>query len=138
MMIFFVGGRMKVDEVTVEGIYRFAGDRCLTNCVSEILNENKVNLNGVSIYRGFPYPFPLLRKGVVIQEWNGSSHWSLDKSVAELFSMDYINEDYSEEMQEIFGMSEEELFVPVIMKLESPHDVVELYKFFDSPYYTHG
>lgn len=101
----------------------FLGSRFLDKDVEEFLEENKEEIIG-QVYRGLPYPWQLIKPGQVIEEWYGSSHWTFDKKVAEGFSVDYINESFSEEMQEEYKLSEDEIFVPLVLILDDcPHGV---------------
>lgn len=97
----------------------FLGGRILTKEVKSFLLENEISVEG-PLYRGLPYPKHLLKTGLVIKEWHGSSHWSKDKAVAINFSKDYINEEYEAELLE--EMDEVE-FVPLVLILDRVNGV---------------
>ena len=109
-------------------IDEFLGSRCITDEVKSFFEENAKPLDD-RIYRGLPFPYPMIKVGAMIDEWHNCSHWSLERDIADKFAVDYINEDYSEEVQELFDMSEEELFVPMVMVLDECPKVIEMYKF---------
>jgi len=120
---------MALNEILDE----FAGSRNLPPYVEAELDKYTVPLGSATVYRGLPYLKERIRDGEIIMQWNGSTHWTLDKSIADRFTMDYINEDYVEEIAEEKGMETSDvfgLFVPLILTMDAPDvPVVELYKY---------
>jgi len=106
----------------------FLGSRCLYPELEEVLKRHTKPLNNI-VYRGMPCPYPIIKVGSLIRQWNGATHWSLDKNIAESFTTDYINEEYAEEMEAEFGIPSNKLFVRLIMVLDKCDKVVELYHY---------
>lgn len=77
-------------------ILEFAGSRLLMKEHERFIVKEKVD--GL-LYRGFQYPTEWLKKGNVVAEWNGSSHWSLHEEVAKRFSNE-INDDFAYEVSQ--------------------------------------
>lgn len=89
-------------NISYEEISYFLGSRCLTDSLKDQLLALEKDIDGI-LYRGLSFPKQLLKVGCIIDEWYGSSHWTPDVNVAIDFSLDYINEDYIEELQEELG-----------------------------------
>lgn len=85
-------------NITYEELDDFLGGRLLPDSLRNRLIHLEKNIEEV-VYRGLPFPKQLLKAGCIIEEWNGSSHWSIDKNVALDFSIDYMNEEYVEELE---------------------------------------
>ena len=109
-------------EEEIDILERFIGGRCILDDTEEYL-EDKFEKIDETIYRGMPFPKHLIKEGYLMEEWYGSSHWSLAFNMARnVFSNDKsnISEDYIEELSEEFKISYEEaekLFVPIVLKL---------------------
>ena len=109
-------------EEEIDILERFIGGRCILDDTEEYL-EDKFEKIDETIYRGMPFPKHLIKEGYLMEEWYGSSHWSLDFNMARsVFSNDKsnISENYIEELSEEFKISYEEaekLFVPIVLKL---------------------
>ena len=84
---------------------RFLATRDINQELESYLKEHE-RLIRKTLYRGLPFPLHLLKEGAVVEEWNGSTHWTIDEKVARGFADDYINEDYYEELQEELGVDE--------------------------------
>lgn len=84
----------------------YAGSRDFAPGILDLFNSRTESLNG-TFYRGMPFPKHRLVIGEVVEEWHGSSHWSLDKEVSLNFAIinknGYINEDYYDELVEEIG-----------------------------------
>lgn len=104
---------------------RFLGCRDLSSDLEKFMKEREQSLEG-KFFRGLPFPTHLLKVGAVIEEWHGSTHWTLDEKVAQGFANDYMNECYYEELQEELGVEDVdyEYLVLVTEKLQG----VESYK----------
>lgn len=103
------------NQLDVDIMY-FAGSREYSPLFLKHYNNNLSTIE--QVYRGMPFPKHLLKVGNVIEEWHGSTHWSIDKDVAIGFTTDYINEEYEAEIYEELGLdfdSDEEVFVKVVL-----------------------
>lgn len=120
------------EEEKIDILEKFIGGRYISNNTETYL-KNKFEKIDETIYRGIPFPKHLIKKGYVMEEWYGSSHWSLDFNIARnIFSNDdsNINQDYVEELAEEFNISYEEaekLFVPIVLKLNKVSLGVRIY-----------
>lgn len=108
----------------------FAGSRQWDENIAA-LHEKLREYISCELYRGLPFQKVLIKLGAVVKEWYGSSHWTLEKKIADNFSKDYISEGLIEEIIEEQGITEEEaykLFVPLILHLDGATGV-PLYKY---------
>lgn len=124
----------KFTKKEVEDILeRFIGGRCILDDTEEYLKDKFEKIDEI-IYRGMPFPKYLIKKGYILEEWHGSSHWSLDFNVARnIFSNDKFNisEDYAEELSEELNITYEEaenLFVPIVLKLNGVSSGIRTYE----------
>ena len=87
------------------------------------------------IYRGLYLPKEWLYSGFVIEEWNGSTHWSKSESVAKRFSTSMDGEDFMLEYGEdkgFYSLSEIlSLFEPVILVLNQAVCSLDLGNYLD-------
>lgn len=103
----------------------FAGSRQWDENIAILHEKLKENVI-CELYRGLPFQEQLIKKGTVIEEWYGSSHWTTDENIARNFSKDYISEGLIEEIMQEQKLSEDaayELFVPLIMHLDGAEGV---------------
>ncbi len=117
----------------IEILEQFVGGRYIDEDTMTLLSDNLECINE-TVYRGMPFPKHLIKKGYIVEEWHGSSHWSLDFNVSrEVFSQDKFNisEDYCEALAEEMKMSYDEvydnIFVPVVFKLNGVSLGIRLY-----------
>lgn len=90
------------NNISLEELEEFLGSRYLPDSLKKQLIQRERKIEN-TIYRGLPFPKQFLKIGRVLEEWNFSSHWSLDKKVAIGFSDDYINEEYVEDVESEIG-----------------------------------
>lgn len=122
--------RRKLSEYEKEQLEWFAGSREWNEHVAKLHNELQENIS-CELYRGLPYQEHLINEGTIIEEWYGSSHWTIDKDIAANFSRDYISEGLIEEIIEERNITEDEayeLFVPLILHMDNAVGV-PLYKY---------
>lgn len=110
----------------------FAGGRIITDETLEIFDKNAQPIKD-TIYRGYQLRKNILKPGLILEEWNGSSHWSINFQIARNFSRDIesINDAYAEEIADELNISEIEarnLFVPVILKMNGVSKGIRLYE----------
>ena len=110
----------------------FAGGRIITEETLEIFDKNAQPIKN-TLYRGYQLPINILKPGLILEEWNGSSHWSINFQIARNFSRDIegINDAYAEEIANELNISENEarnLFVPVILKMNGVSKGIRLYE----------
>lgn len=110
----------------------FAGGRIITEETLEIFDKNTQPIKN-TLYRGYQLPINILKPGLILEEWNGSSHWSINFQIARNFSRDIegINDAYAEEIADELNISENEarsLFVPVILKMNGVSKGIRLYE----------
>lgn len=109
-------------EEKIDILEGFIGGRYIDNRTINFLSDKFEKIDEI-VYRGMPFPKHLIKEGYIMEEWYGSSHWTLDFNVARnRFSCDSFNisEDYTEELSREFNISYDEaceLFVPIILKL---------------------
>lgn len=117
-----------IQNISYEELSYFLVSRCLSGSLKNRLKDLERDIDKI-IYRGLPFPRQLLRVGCIVEEWFGSSHWTPDINVAIDFSLDYINEDYIEELQEELGGE-----IDVIQMVLWSKDIkgVEVYKIMES------
>lgn len=112
-----------------EKLVEFLGSRLLTNELKKEFKNREKKLHG-NFYRGMPYPKHLLKVGTIIEEWHGSSHFSISEEIAKNFAIfninGYINEDYYEELQEELQIEDVE-FVQLVL-VANDLIGVEMYK----------
>ena len=100
-----------------DSILEFLGSRYLTNDLKDYLKLQEKELKG-SFFRGLPYPKHLLKIGSIIEEWHGSTHFTIDENIAQNFAIinrnGYINDDYYDELSKELNSDEVE-FVQLIM-----------------------
>ncbi len=74
-----------------------------------------------------------IKVGERISEWYGSTHWTLDKEIANKFATKYISDGLIEEIVSTKKVSEKEahtLFAPLLLILDDTNiPIVELYKY---------
>ncbi|MNL91052.1 hypothetical protein D3C81_07800 [compost metagenome] len=104
---------------------QFVGSRYLDDNLEAFFAKYKKELRG-TFYRGLPFPLHLLKEGAVIEEWHGSTHWTLDKEKAIGFSKDYINEEYEAEL--IAALGEDKVKFVNLVLYTKELEGVELYK----------
>ena len=111
----FIGGRF-IDEDTIDFL------------------SDKFKKIDETIYRGMPFPKHLIKEDYIVEEWHGSSHWSLDFNVArDKFSIDDFNisDDYVEELSNELNLTYDEaydLFVPIVLKIDGVSNGVNMYE----------
>lgn len=112
-----------------EELLEFLGSRLLTQDLKKEFKSREKELQG-TFYRGMPFPKHLLKIGAVIEEWHGSSHFSISEKIAQNFAIlkinGYINDDYYEELQEQLQVEEVD-FVQLILVANNLVGV-EMYK----------
>lgn len=115
-------------NISYEELSYFLGSRCLSDSLKNRLTDLEKNIDKI-LYRGLSFPKQLLKVGCIIEEWYGSSHWTPDINVAIDFSLDYINEDYIEELQEELGVE-----VNVVQVVLWSKDIkgIEVYKIIEA------
>lgn len=100
---------------------RFVGGREITEDTLT-LYKDKFEKIEETLYRGMPFYKEHIKTGTLIQEWYGATHWSLDLNVARgIYSDDYINELYVEELADELNLSYDETynsFVPMVMRIK--------------------
>lgn len=106
-------------------LLQFVGSRYLDDNLEAFFAKYKKELRG-TFYRGLPFPLHLLKEGAVIEEWHGSTHWTLDKEKAKGFSKDYINEDYEADL--IAELGEDNVTFVNLILITDYLEGVELYK----------
>lgn len=110
----------------------FAGEGIITEETLEIFDKNTQLIKN-TLYRGYQLPINILKPRLILKEWNGSSHWSINFQVARNFSRDIegINDAYAEEIANELNIPEYEarnLFVPVILKMNGVSKGIRLYE----------
>lgn len=109
----------------------FIGGRSLCTYVWNKIVESLEQIPD-TIYRGMPLPKHLLKKGYILEEWYGMSHWSLDFNIARNFSREEcFSEDYISDIAEELNMSFDDAydtFVPVIIKTDGVDFGLRTYK----------
>lgn len=119
-------------EEQIDILEGFIGGRYMDDKTMDFLSDKFEKINEI-VYRGMPFPKHLIKEGYVMEEWYGSSHWTLDFNVARnIFSCDSFNisEDYAEELSGEFNISYNEaceLFVPIILKLNGVSKGIRTY-----------
>jgi len=102
-----------------EELLYYAGSRDMSDEVRTYLKEREEEWTG-TFFRGMMFPKHLIKKGTVIEEWHGSSHWSRDKNIALMFALaskeGYVNEDYEDALEEELGVGNYE-FVQMVMTI---------------------
>lgn len=114
---------------TVKELEDFAGGRFLNKSLYEKFTKDFTLIKD-TLYRGMPFPKHLVKEGTIIEEWYGSSHWSLDKQVAINFAdtniNGYISDDYYDELVEELGEDNVD-FIKLIMVINNVEGL-ELYR----------
>ena len=112
-----------------EELLEFLGSRLMTKELKEEFKSREKELQG-TFYRGMPFPKHLLKVGAVIEEWHGSSHFSISEEIAQNFAIlkinGYINDDYYEELQEQLQVEEVD-FIQLVL-IANNLIGVEMYK----------
>lgn len=119
-------------EEKIDILEQFVGGRFINERTIRLLS-GKFEKIEETVYRGMPLPKHLIKEGHIMEEWNGSSHWSLNFDISRDFSRDNFNisEDYCEELAEELNMSYDDVFdnvfVPAILKLDGVSSGVRMY-----------
>lgn len=86
----------------------FLGSRSPSFELNKFMNNNLTALDK-TLYRGMPFNKYFIKKGFKIEDWYGFGHWSDDIEIAKIFSKDYVNDEYVEELINEYGKSNVEL-----------------------------
>ena len=120
-------------ERKIDILEQFVGGRYIDEDTIKLFSDKFERVED-TIYRGMPFPKHLIKEGFIVEEWHGSSHWSLDFNVSrEVFSKDKFNisEDYCGELALELGLSYDEVydnvFVPVVFELNGVSSGIRLY-----------
>lgn len=108
---------MKSEEAIIED---FIGGRIITDETKELVTPLLEDIHS-TLYRGIQLPINSIENGLIIEEWYGVGHWTLDYAIARNFSLELCPaEDYMESIAEERNISLDEaceLFVPVVIRL---------------------
>ena len=109
----------------------FVGARIITEDTLALYDDKFGKVNE-TIYRGMPFYEDFIKVGANIEEWYGSTHWTLDFNIAKnIFSKDYINECYIEELAENLNKNIDEVYesmVPMIMRMNGTSNGARTYE----------
>lgn len=122
-----------MEQTMIKTFDEFLGGRYLPPHLSRYLLSQKKPLNQV-LHRGMYYPIHLIKEGEIVEEWNGSTHWSKEFQIAHGFAFDgYLNDDYLEELESCQDIMEahqvtsaEDLFHPVIFRLKENTQAIDI------------
>lgn len=108
------------EKEKIEILDEFIGGRHITD-KTLALYKDKFEKIEETIYRGMPFYKGFIKPGKIIEEWYDASHWTLDFNIARgIFSNDYVNDDYIEELSNELNISFDETydsFVPMVMRM---------------------
>lgn len=112
-------------------IEQFIGGRFISKDINDII-EPLIEPISDSLYRGMMLPIHILKDNLILDEWYGMSHWSLDFNIARNFSLEYCQSDsYIDEVADSLGIDTDEacdLFVPTIIKMDGVSFGLRTYK----------
>lgn len=107
-----------------------------SGCIDDVSDlSSLLTLSSETIYRGLYLPKEWLSPGRVIDEWNGSSHWTRSFDVAKRFSTSMDGEDFMLEYGEEHGLDDLSevlpLFKPVVLVMDEPVRSIDLGRYLD-------
>lgn len=106
-----------INQSIEDKLESFVNARFLPLDVEEYLLSRTKHYNK-TFYRGLPFPMHLIKEGLVIENWHGASHWSVQKDIALDFAIEersgYVNEEYRDELIQEYG-EDNVHFVPLLM-----------------------